>query len=133
MKKILLIDDDKKTPAFLIEDLTLTHGYDVVVLTSAVNVIEEMHNNKFDAIIVDIMLPIPANWTEEEKREANLGLNTGAILIRKIREQFPTIPILVLTAKEFTPEGKNISLVRKPDSIANIVSQIENLLNEKNL
>jgi len=130
MKNILLIDDDKKTPISLLEDLHDTHGYEVDSVTKAADALEKLKDKKYDAIILDIMMPIPDDWTDDEKDEAQLGLKTGAVLFRKIREVFPNMPILILTARESPSIDKNTTYIRKPESIAVIVQHLKEIMNE---
>jgi len=56
MAKILIIDDDKDL-ANLTKIALITKGYQVSVLHSAVNIIEEIKTRKPDLILMDIMMP----------------------------------------------------------------------------
>ena len=130
MNKILLIDDDKRTVSALIEDLVETYKFQVTCLTNADEVLLELNEVKYDAIILDVMMPVPVSWTINEKSEAALGLATGVVLYKKIRKIFSTIPILILSAREFIDiKSDKFSLyIRKPESIAGIVKNINKLL-----
>lgn len=131
MKNILLIDDDEKTTSFLVEYLRETCGYAVDNVVEAGEVIARLKENKYDAIILDMMMPVPASWTVDEKKEAQFGLNTGGILFRQIRKLNSNVPILVLTARESSLIDKNTSHLRKPEAIRNIVLQLKKVMLEE--
>ena len=113
MKKILIVDDDVKIISYLKDDLTNTYHFDVNWLTEAGNVMETLNGAQFDAIILDIMMPVPSFWTDDETRRAECGLRTGIVLFEKIRSQFPFIPIIIYTAKAPTLEDLYTIYIRK--------------------
>ena len=133
MKKILLIDDDIKTMRSLVDDLMYTHGFEVVHLETCDNVIETLNSSRFDIMILDIMMPIPSNWTLDEERRSKEGLSTGEVLYEKIRKVFPELPILIYSAKEVKPfNDKKTVILRKPELPAEIVNRINKLTSHEN-
>ena len=113
--KILIIDDDAKFASYLEKDLHATYGHNVTWQKSADMVLMTIKEFDFDAIILDIMMPIPETWNREEKDEADFGLSTGLVLHEKIRTLNPTIPILIYSAKSVAIENDEYTKVfRKP-------------------
>ena len=95
MKNILFIDDDYKRASSHIEFLKFG-GYGVKAISAAHEALKEFENNKdkYDIIILDIMLPPSDSMTREE---TEFGRHTGLILLKKIREISKRIPIIILT------------------------------------
>jgi len=130
MKKILLVDDDTKAMSYLIDDLKNTYHFDVEWLKDAGKVLDTLNGSLFNAIILDIMMPIPQNWSTDEQKRAESGLSTGLILCEKIRAQFPTIPIVIYSAKRVSIVDKYTSILRKPVLNSEAVEHLNNLMND---
>ena len=82
MKKILIIEDEKKIRRFL--QLELEHeGYNVTVAEDGAEGIDKFKKDYFDLILLDLMMP----------------KLSGEEVCKKIRET-SEIPIIVLTAKD---------------------------------
>ncbi|MGV3025475.1 VanR-ABDEGLN family response regulator transcription factor [Clostridium thermobutyricum] len=79
----VLIVDDEKEIADLIEVYLINEGFNVFKFYSAKEVLEAIYNNKIDLAILDVMLP-----------DGN-----GFSLCKSIREKY-SFPIIMLTAKE---------------------------------
>lgn len=80
--KILIVEDEKSIARFL--ELELNHeGYEVTLCYDGQEALETIKINKYDLIILDIMLP---------------GLN-GIEICRQTRV-FSNVPIIMLTAKD---------------------------------
>ena len=60
--KILIVDDEKNIREVIKEYVTL-EGYDVMEADSGVKALELLNNNKFDLMILDIMMPIMDGFT----------------------------------------------------------------------
>lgn len=132
MKKILLIDDDPNVVDSLITGLTEFHGYDVELVESPELALTKVKSDNYDAIILDIMMSIPPNWSPEDKQKANQGFLTGEVLYNKIREHSKNIPILILSARpQFHFIDELCDYVRKPASIADIVEQLKTLISDE--
>ena len=84
MSKILIVEDEKKIARIM--ELEITHeGYEAEVVYNGKDGIEELKNNDYDLLILDIMLP---------------GLD-GIEVCNRIRK-FSEIPIIMVTAKDST-------------------------------
>ena len=60
--KIIIVDDEKNIREVIREYATL-EGYDVIEADSGVKALELLNNNKFDLMILDIMMPIMDGFT----------------------------------------------------------------------
>ncbi|HKL75678.1 MAG TPA: response regulator transcription factor [Halanaerobiales bacterium] len=84
MSKILIVEDEKKIARIM--ELEITHeGYEAEVVYNGKDGIEELKNDDYDLLILDIMLP---------------GLD-GIEVCNRIRK-FSEIPIIMVTAKDST-------------------------------
>jgi len=96
MKKILLIEDEKRTIMRLIE--RLTENYHVDVVEDVTGAIESLAKDKYDLVFLDIMLP----HMDEGVLEGISPKKAGVEILRMIREgktKSPSnIPVVVLTA-----------------------------------
>lgn len=80
--KILLVEDDPNFGSVL-KDYLIIYDYDVVLGRNGVEGFEKFKKEKFDACILDVMMPYKDGFT----------------LAREIRETDKEIPIIFLTAK----------------------------------
>ena len=81
MEKILIVEDDRKI-AELERDYLESNGYETVLLEDRAQVLSEIEANRYDLVLLDIMLP---------------GCN-GYEICCTIREKID-IPILMVTAR----------------------------------
>ncbi|WP_193164545.1 response regulator transcription factor [Microbulbifer hainanensis] len=86
MSRILLVDDDSELTDLLQEFLS-GEGFDVTVANDGGSGLELAQSHNFDALVLDVMLPI----------------HNGFDLLRKLREEASpasrSLPVLMLTAK----------------------------------
>ncbi|MCX6278373.1 MAG: hypothetical protein NT004_09775 [Bacteroidetes bacterium] len=128
---ILIIDDDRKGTPYLIEELRDTYLYNVTWLFKKDDKVEEIINtHPFDAIILDIMMPPPDSWSDEEKRQSENGMSTGNVLFRKIREKYQEKPIIILTGKTTIgiDAGPYTRILRKPEFVSKVNETLKTLL-----
>lgn len=81
MSKILIVDDEKDI-AELISDVLVDEGFETVTKNNGEDALEEIKNNNFDLILLDIMMP----------------KMSGTELCTKVRD-FTNAPIIFVTAK----------------------------------
>lgn len=81
-KKRILVVDDEKEIAELIEIHLMSQDYDVTKAKNGLEAIELINNNKFDLVLLDVMMP---------KMD-------GKETLKKIREKY-NIPVIMVTAK----------------------------------
>lgn len=84
MAKILVVDDEVDI-ALLIKDVLVDEGFDVVTLNNGKDALELVQKEKFDLILLDVMMPEMS----------------GTTLCTKIRE-ITSSPIIFVTAKTST-------------------------------
>lgn len=82
VKKILVVEDERKLARFI--ELELKHeSYDVDTVNDGQTAIMNIMNNGYDAIILDLMIPIV----------------DGVEVCRRVRK-FSNVPIIILTARD---------------------------------
>src|SRR5438105_15132663 len=81
MSKALLIEDDRKLAALLVEFLS-QHGVEATIAGDSSQALQHLGSSRFDILLLDLMLP---------------GMD-GLTLARKIRERWHT-PIIMATAR----------------------------------
>jgi CheY-like chemotaxis protein len=92
-KTILYIEDDLvKTRFYMLED----SGYKVVPATNADQALREVKSEKFDLILLDIMMEPPRFVSKEIVHH---GYETGVYLARRIKESInKDTPLIIVTA-----------------------------------
>lgn len=117
MKKILVIEDDERI-RFIIKDFLTMKGYQVVEAIDGEEGLDKFYEDKYDLIVLDIMLPKINGWE----------------VCKRIKEEFQ-IPILILTAKtQDEDEVKGLELgadeyLKKPFSLKVFEIRVKKLLN----
>ena len=116
MDKILIIEDDVEINT-LLTDFLKENGYVVYSQYDGLHVLDFLHKEKIDLIILDIMLPY----------------RSGDIILADIRRQF-TIPVLIISAKETTQNKIDLlrlgadDYITKPYSLPVLMARIKNTL-----
>jgi two-component system response regulator TrcR len=116
-KKLLLVEDEPFL-AKVIEDSLKQNGYKVSYAADGKKGYNLFLNNKFDLLILDVMLPFTDGFT----------------LAKQIRKNDDNTPILFLTAKTETPDliegyksGGN-DYLKKPFSLEELFLRVDELL-----
>ncbi|MBI2435765.1 MAG: response regulator transcription factor [Candidatus Hydrogenedentes bacterium] len=118
---VLVVEDDKKIASFIAKGLR-QEGYAVEIANNGVDGFHLASTEKFDAAIIDLMLP-------------QLG---GLDLIRGVRDEGSTLPILVLSAKtsvEDRVKGLEFGAddyLTKPFSFAELLARVQALVRRAN-
>ena len=113
MDKILIIEDDVEINT-LLTDFLKENGYVVYSQYDGLHVLDFLHKEKIDLIILDIMLPY----------------RSGDIILADIRRQF-TIPVLINSAKETTQNKIDLlrlgadDYITKPFEIQEVLARIQ--------
>lgn len=92
-KRILVVDDDRTHRAALVRGLT-DEGYLVEVASNPSNCMTKMRARRFDAVLVDIVMPHGAEFS---RADTQAGMKTGVALVRWIRQKYPKVPVAGLT------------------------------------
>ena len=116
MFQILVVDDDKNIRFFIKEALEINH-YTVHTVSNGVEALKVLENNYIDLIIVDIMMP---------------KMN-GYEFTKEVRLANPSIPILMVSAKQLSEDRKKGFLVGIDDFMTKPLDLEELLLHVKAL
>lgn len=81
MNTILIVDDEKNY-LFVLEDLLLEEGYQVVTADGAMRAVELLDHHDLDVVITDMKMP---------------GMD-GMALLEHIHLKFPDLPVIMMTA-----------------------------------
>lgn len=115
--RILVVEDDHAIRNGLTDALTVS-GYDVLSAKDGYEALEMIHAEDYDLALLDVVLP---------------GVN-GFELLRRVREDRATVPVLMLTAKGAEADKvKGLKLgaddyVVKPFSLLEVLARIEAVL-----
>lgn len=121
MEKILIVEDNKDLN-ILLSNIIKEAGYFTKSLYDGLDVIKEFKENKYDMIILDIMLPY----------------KSGDMILKEIRKDY-NVPVIVISAKDWT--GIKVHMLKngaddyitKPFDIDEVIARIEtNLRRYKN-
>ena len=115
--RILIVEDEKKTAAFLRKGLT-EHGFVAMSVADGEEGLDAAMTQRFDAMIVDVMLPGRNGWS----------------LVQQLRNRQVDTPVLFLTARDSVADrvkglelGADDYLV-KPFAFSELLARIRTLL-----
>jgi two-component system nitrogen regulation response regulator GlnG len=113
--RLLIVDDETLVSWSLANALTKA-GYQVAIVDSGEKAIEELRSRAFDLLVTDIELPALS----------------GFELASTVRERFPRVPIILMSATTecpTLPKPSNLDyFVEKPFQIKELVALIDRLL-----
>lgn len=114
---ILVVEDEKKTAAFLVKGLREA-GFRAAIAGDGVSGLNSARRRKFDLLIVDVMLPKKDGWT----------------LVTELREAGVHTPVIFLTARDSVRDRvKGLELgaddyVVKPFAFSELLARVRSLL-----
>jgi len=121
VKKRVLVIDDIGVILDLVAFLLQKGGYDVVTATDASSALALIEKITPDLILLDVMMP-------------NMNGYEFIAQLRQRQNQRATIPIMLLTVKEHTPEEVEqlgaVGYLRKPFHQKELLGKIEELLSD---
>ncbi len=114
----VLVVDDETVLAEMVSMALRYEGWNIATATDGASAIAEARNARPDAVVLDVMLPDMS----------------GLDVLRKLREQNPQLPVLLLTAKDAVEDriagltAGGDDYVTKPFSIEEVVLRLRALL-----
>jgi DNA-binding response OmpR family regulator len=111
--RVLIVEDERKIATFVRKAL-LEAGFNPALCATGAEAIELTTNERFDAVVLDIMLP---------------GRD-GLSVLRQLREQHNTVPVILLTARgglNERIEGLNLGAddyMTKPFSTEELIARL---------
>lgn len=112
--KILIIEDDKDLQESL-KELFVEAGYFVKTASDGVEALRQISNNEFDLVILDLGLPVMS----------------GESVCLEVRRKFPEMRIIILTARDTTPDiisGLNLGAddyITKPFVVDELLARVK--------
>ncbi len=88
MKTVLIIDDEEKLRSLLSRIINL-EGYTVIEAGDCTNGLKKLDKNNVDVVLCDVKLPD----------------GSGVDLVKQIKDKYPTLEIILLTAYGNIPDG----------------------------
>jgi len=133
---ILWVDDDIYDASSKAQHFSDRYGWHVHFASTATDALKIIRDPTItlSAIILDIMMPPGKHF---DIKETYGGYRTGVVLARYIRENFPMIPILAVTAVldieviKWFKEQKYMSILHKPIMIDEIAKELNRLLKKE--
>ena len=96
--KALLVDDNPK----YLEDILPYYGYEVTVAYDGVQALSILENNRFDIILLDIMMPKKNGWdTLEAIRENTFTKSVPVIMVTAINDPKKNVIALKMGADDY--------------------------------
>lgn len=128
MKKILVIDDDCMYISSISKEFE-KNSLEIDWTNDAGHALKKFNEEEYHAIILDIMMTVPDDWSEDDKRKCEKGINTGLVLLEKIRTIDSQIPIIIYTCTSNVKLFDERSYyIQRPEFAANIANKIVELL-----
>jgi len=128
-KRILFIEDER----FFLEQIQMAlTDYEITPAYTAPEGIELAQSKKFDAVLLDIMMPPPDDMDPES---VDYGRSTGVEICRKIKGMKPELPVIILTVVrdpailERIAEAGAAEVVNKPASSSEVSASLDKVLN----
>jgi len=116
--KILLIDDNPKH----LKDVLPSYGYEVITAVNGLSGLQTLKNNedKFDLIILDVVMPVMDGWETLKKMRANKATESvPVIMLTAMDQEYQQISGLKFGADDY---------IVKPFTLPNLLARIEALL-----
>lgn len=119
-KRILIVEDNNDVNSLLCETLE-AEGYEIVSLFDGFKAIRTIKNDKFDIIILDIMLPY----------------KSGDEILRELRE-FSDVPVIIISAKDTIVTKIDLlklgadDYITKPFDLGEVAARVESNLRRAN-
>lgn len=134
MKKVIYIDDEVTTEKMLSRfEILASQGIEIIQVDNIYDALPIIRKNisTVGLIILDIIMPPEDYYTLEE---TNGGSTTGLRLLKDIRIEFATIPVMIVSIRrrkvidDLVKEFNVVEYLEKPISTAEIAKSIKRIL-----
>lgn len=116
MRTVLLVDDNPK----YLKDALPYYGYDVVTATDGIQALKILAENKFDIVLLDVMMPNMNGWdTLKEIRKNVETKDIPVIMITAVDEEQKMVTGLMNGADDY---------IIKPFILQNLLARMEAVL-----
>lgn len=123
---ILFVDDEEEMDSYRM-GLSLS-GYEVVLITKLDDAWKyfDLNRDRINLVILDISMP-PGNLLKDYDTKA--GMRTGVVFFDKLREQIPTLPIIIFTnvsderVRAHFSNEPNCLFMQKPDELPSTLAE----------
>jgi len=116
-KEILVVDDEQKD-LDKVKNILEKEGYKVVTSSNGAEALDMLIENKFDLILIDIMMPTLS------------GYDLVRLLREKVNHNVPLIYVSVVPRKDVNMEGID-GFIQKPFNPENLIAAIKKTLSKK--
>lgn len=128
--KILLIDDERRKAQPLVQYLEVVCGWTVELAPGPRRALEVIHErNDFQVVVLDIMMD-PEGVVD--LAASDRGRGTGLLLLERISECIPGVPIIIYTARidlsSLAEDSRVAALVQKPSTARALVETIRGIV-----
>lgn len=133
---ILFVDDEKRRIEIYMEELKLSK-YEVEIKSDVDSALDFLDKNleKIELLILDVMMPTGNAFKDVDTK---YGLRTGISFYNKIRNQNPTLPIMIFTnvsdeevEKKISSDKKSLFLQKEDFLPFQLVEEIKEFLKNK--
>ena len=118
-KRILIADDDPDI-ADLLDTYFTKAGYDVTVVTNGKDALQHAENDKFDLLLLDVMMPYIDGYHVASEITSKFGANAPKIVIMTSRDVASEKGLVLLSGA--------CQAVQKPFTLEDLDAKIKALL-----
>lgn len=118
---VLFVDDDGFYARGYCAELE--DHFDVTIARS-VNKAETqfLSASKYHCVVLDVMMPIPNDWPDTDKQDAQDGILTGVILLRRCKTLIieANLPVVVLTNRKLEEVKAEVERLKFPENLIDV-------------
>lgn len=125
MRKILIIDDQPIMCNHLAEILRTKYGMEVIIRNTYTNM-NQILQSGCDAVVLDVMMPYDKDYfADVDICDEFPEFSTGKYLFKKIRREYPQLPVIFHTAlrEQIECDGRSI-IINKPNLAVKVAKSI---------
>jgi DNA-binding response OmpR family regulator len=128
MKKILIVDNDKNITQTIEATLKTNKNYKTNIKMSGKEALEEMKNNSYDLVLLDLMMPEVSGIDVCKKMVKDKDLKTIPVII--VSALPVNSPSFQKSQDKFNELGVVKDVLEKPFEINDLLAKAKNVLGE---